>query len=165
MEEKVIKLNPTDVLVLKIETDRGEKTGEELRFDLEDTQLFLRYEELIKKDKANRIELQNKLTIINKQEDVKAENLLSRNEKARLEAINVFFKKEVDVYNMFLGENGVQKLLNGRAMTWKALDEIDEIIDKQIKPYLDANMQNITNKIKQKYSFNSKVSEEIEVLE
>ena len=165
MEEKVIKLNPTDVLVLKIETDKGEKTGEELRFDLEDTQLFLRYEELIKKDKANRIELQNKLTIINKQEDVKAENLLSRNEKARLEAINDFFKKEIEVYNMFLGENGVQKLLNGRAMTWEALDEIDEIIDKQIKPYLDINMQNITNKIKQKYSFNSKVSEEIEVLE
>ena len=165
MEEKVIKLNPTDVLVLKIETDKGEKTGEELRFDLEDTQLFLRYEELIKKDKANRIELQNKLTIINKQEDVKAENLLSRNEKARLEAINDFFKKEIEVYNMFLGENGVQKLLNGRAMTWEALDEIDEIIDKQIKPYLDINMQNITNKIKQKYSFNSKTSEEIEVLE
>lgn len=165
MEEKVIKLNPTDVLVLKIETDKGEKTGEELRFDLEDTQLFLRYEELIKKDKANRIELQNKLTIINKQEDVKAENLLSRNEKARLEAINDFFKKEIEVYNMFLGENGVQKLLNGRAMTWEALDEIDEIIDKQIKPYLDINMQNIANKIKQKYSFNSKTSEEIEVLE
>lgn len=165
MEEKVIKLNPTDVLVLKIETDKGEKTGEELRFDLEDTQLFLRYEELIKKDKANRIELQNKLTIINKQEDVKAENLLSRNEKAQLEAINDFFKKEIEVYNMFLGENGVQKLLNGRAMTWEALDEIDEIIDKQIKPYLDINMQNIANKIKQKYSFNSKTSEEIEVLE
>ena len=53
---------------------------------------------------------------------------------------------------MFLGENGVQKLLNGRKLRWTTLKEIDELIEKQITPKLDITMKNITNKIKGKYS-------------
>ena len=53
---------------------------------------------------------------------------------------------------MFLGESGVQKLLNGRKLGWTTLQEIDEIIEKQIAPHLDMSMDNITKKVKEKYS-------------
>ena len=61
----------------------------------------------------------------------------------------------VEAYNMFLGENGVEKLLNGRALGWTTLQEIDEIIDKQIAPHLTITMDDITNKITQKYGVNN----------
>ncbi len=66
---------------------------------------------------------------------------------------------------MFLGARGVEKLLNGRKFTWTTLQEIDEIIEKQITPYIEINMEKITDKIKSKYSQAVKKSEEIEVVE
>ena len=68
-----------------------------------------------------------------------------------MEAINEFFKKEKEVLDMFLGEGGVDKLLNGRNMGWTSLREIDEIITNQIAPYIDKSMENITNKVKEMY--------------
>jgi hypothetical protein len=53
---------------------------------------------------------------------------------------------------MFLGENGVQKLLNGREIGWDTLKEIDEIIEKAILPKLEINADSIKNKIINKYS-------------
>lgn len=105
------------------------------------------------------------MLIIDKRQDVKGKKLLSKNEEDKIKAINDFFNKEVEVYNMFLGENGVQKLLNGRKLTWLAFEEIDEIIEKQIVPHLDLSMKNITEKVKEKYSQAKKKTEEIEVIE
>ena len=74
--------------------------------------------------------------------------------------------KEIAVYNMFLGPRGVEKLLNGRKFTWTTLQEIDEIIEKQISPHLDLSMKNITDKVKEKYGQAIKKDEEqIEVVE
>ena len=53
---------------------------------------------------------------------------------------------------MFLGENGVQKLLNGRRIGWSTLEEIDEIIEKQIVPHFNLTMDKITDKVKKKYA-------------
>ena len=152
MTDNVIKLNKDNILRLGIQTADGKDTGETLEFDLEDLELPLRYQELVEKDKKNKEYLRNQMVIIDKREDVKGKKLLSKNEEDKIKAINEFFKKEVDVFNMFLGENGVQKLLNGRKLGWTSLDEISEIIEKQIAPHLDINMKNITNKIKEKYS-------------
>ena len=66
--------------------------------------------------------------------------------------VDFFFNKEIEIYNIFLGDRGVQKLLNGRKFGWTTLQEIDEIIEKQIAPHLDVNMEDITKKIKEKYS-------------
>ena len=151
MTDNVIKLNKNNILRLKIETADGKDTGEYLEFDLEDIELPLRYQELLEKDKKNRELIRNQLIIIGKKEDVKGKKLLSKNQEDEIKAINEFFKREVEIYNMFLGENGVQKLLNGRKLGWTTLDEIDEIIAKQITPYLDINMNKISDKIKEKY--------------
>ena len=166
MTDNFIQLGKSDVLRLGIRTEDGKDTGEYLEFNLEDIELPLRYQELIEKDKKNKEYLKNQMIIIDKRQDVKGKKLLSKNEEDKIRAINEFFLKEIEVYNMFLGPRGVEKLLNGRKFTWTTLEEIDEIIEKQIAPYLDKSMEKITNRIKEKYSkLNAKSDEQIEVIE
>ena len=165
MTDNVIKLNKDNILRLKIETNEGQDTGNVLEFDLEDIELPLKYQELIEKDKKNKEYLRNQMIIIDKRQDVKGKKLLSKNEEDKIRALNEFFNKEIEVYNMFLGDNGVQKLLNGRRFGWTTLQEIDEIIEKQIAPYLDVNMKNITDKVKEKYGQAiAKNKEQVEVV-
>lgn len=151
MTDNFIQLNKNNLLRLGIKTADGKDTGEYLEFDLEDIELPLRYQELIEQDKKNVQHLQNQMTIINKRQDVKGKKLLSKNEEDKLRAVNDFFKKEAEVLNMFLGERGVEKLLNGRKLGWTSLQEIIDIINTQIAPYLDTNMEDISKKIKEKY--------------
>lgn len=166
MTDNFIQLNKSDVLRLNIRTDEGKETGEYLEFDLEDIELPLRYQELLEKDKRNRENLRNQMLIIDKREDVKGKKLLTKNQEDKIKVLNEFFIKEVEVYNMFLGARGVEKLLNGRRFTWNTLDEIDDIIEKQIAPKLDISMERITNKVKAKYSQAiERNKEKIEVVE
>ena len=151
--EKIIKLNESDVLRLKITTDKGEDTGEYLEFDFEDIELPLKLQDVLDKSKKNREWLRNKIVIIEKRQDVKTDRLMSKNEEEKIRAINSFFKKQVEIYNIFLGENGVEKLLNGRKLGWTSLQEIEEIIEKQIAPYIPGQTENIAKKIKEKYSY------------
>lgn len=164
MTDNYIQLNKSDILRLEIRTSEGESTGEYLEFDLEDIELPLRYQELIEKDKKNKSNLRNQLLIIDKKQDVKGKRLLSKNEEEKIKALNSFFEKEIEVYNMFLGDNGVQKLLNGRKFGWTTLQEIDDIIKNQIAPYVDVNMEKITEKVKSKYGTPENI-DDIEVVE
>lgn len=165
MTDNFIQLNKSDVLRLGIRTEEGKNTGEYLEFDLEDIELPLRYQELIEKDKKNKEYLRNQMLIIDKREDVKGKKLLSKNEEDKIKALNEFFVKEVEVYNMFLGPRGVEKLLNGRKFTWTTLQEIDTIIEKQIAPHLDISMKHITDKVKEKYGQAINKNNDIEVVE
>ena len=151
MTDNYIQLKKDNLLRLKIKDVEGNYTGEELVFDLEDIEMPLRYQELIEQDKKNKMNIRNQLLIIKKRQDVKGKKLLSKNEEDSINALNDFFKKEVEVYNMYLGENGVQKLLNGRKLGWTTLQEIDELIEKQIQPYFDKTMENIADKVKRIY--------------
>lgn len=127
-------------------------TGEFLEFDLEDIELPFKYQEIIERLKKSRQNLKNQFTIIEKKQDHKGKKLMSSNEEEKLKALNNFYKEQVEIYNIFLGENGVQKLLNGRKLRWTTLNEIDELIEKQIAPQLNVTMDDITKKIKSKYS-------------
>lgn len=151
MTDNIIKLGKQNILKFEIVTDKGESTGEYLEFDLEDIELPLKYQELVEKEKKNKEHLRNQLLIIDKREDVKGKKLLSKNEEDKMKALTDFFNNEKEVYNMFLGENGVEKLLNGRKLGWTSLKEIDEIIEKQIAPFINVSIEDITNKIKEKY--------------
>lgn len=151
MTDNYIQLNKDSVLRLGIKDAEGNDTGNVLEFDLEDTELMLRYQELIEQDKKNRIWINNQLLIISKKEDHKGKKLLSANEEAELRAVNEFFKREKEVFDMFLGEGGVDKLLNGRKLGWTSLKEISKIITEQIGPYFDKTMDEITNKVKDMY--------------
>lgn len=151
MMDNYIQLNKDNVLRLKIKDSDGNDTGNELVFDLEDAELLLRYQELIEQDKKNRVWLNNQFLIIDKKEDHRGKKLLSSNEEAQIRVVNEFFKKEKDVLDIFLGEGGVDKLLNGRKLGWTSLREISNIIQEQIAPYFEKTMDNITKKVKDVY--------------
>lgn len=161
--EKCIKLQDDDsILRLSIYTSDGKDTGEFLEFNLEDIELPIKYQELQDRDKKNRNNLQDRLHLIDKKEDVDEGKILTRNEREKIIAIQDFLKEEVKIYNIFLGENGVEKLLNGKSLQWDTLQKIDKIIEEQILPHLDIKMESINEKIKKKYATNEE--EEIEVL-
>lgn len=147
-----IGLKNENILKLEIVNEIGESTGNYLEFDLEDITLPFKYQEIIERLKKSRQNLKNQFTIIEKKQDHKGNELMSSNEEEKLKALNNFYKEQVEIYNIFLGENGVQKLLNGRKLRWTTLSEIDELIEKQIAPQLDLTMADITKKIKSKYS-------------
>ncbi len=161
MTDNFIQLKKDNILRLGIKTADGKDTGEHLEFDLEDIELPLKYQELIEQEKKNRTNLKNQITIIEKRQDVKGKKLMSKNEEDKIRAINDFYKKEKEILDIFLGEGGVDKLLNGRKLGWTSLQDIDDIISTQIAPRIKINMQDITKKVKEKY----KTSEETEVLE
>lgn len=163
MTDNYIQLKRNDsILRLRIKDEEGNYTGNYLEFNLEDIELPIRYQEIIEQDKKARLNLKNQFAIIEKKEDHKGEKLLSANEEAKIKAMQEFYKKEVELYNMFLGENGVEKLLNGRQLSWSTLEEINEIIEKFIVPKLQLNAENIKNKIIKKYSNNNKRDDVIE---
>ena len=152
IQENVIQLKKNEnILRLRIRDEEGNDTGECLEFNLEDIELPLRYQEILEKEKKNRAYLKNQFTIIEKKQDHKGKKLLSSNEEEKLKAMMNFYKKEVEIYNLFLGERGVEKLLNGRELSWSTLEEIDEIIATAIVPKLKINAQNIKDKIMSKY--------------
>ena len=152
MEDNIIKLKQSDILKLRIQDENGNDTGNYLEFNLADIELPLRYQEIIELDKKNRANLRNQFMIIDKQQDHKGKKLLSFNEEQKIKIMQNFYKEEVKIYNMFLGENGVQKLLNGRELSWTTLDEIDEIINETILPKLKVNADDIKKKIMSKYA-------------
>ena len=147
-----IGLKNENILKLEIVNEIGESTGNYLEFDLEDITLPFKYQEIIERLKKSRQNLKNQFAIIEIKRDHKGKKLMSSNEEEKLKALNNFYKEQVEIYNIFLGENGVQKLLNGRKLRWTTLTEIDELIEKQIAPQLDLTMADITKKIKSKYS-------------
>lgn len=147
-----IGLKNENLLKLEIVDEKGNSTGEFLEFDLEDIELPFKYQEIIERLKKSRSNLKNQFTIIEKKQDHKGKKLMSSKEEEKLKALNNFYKEQVEIYNIFLGENGVQKLLNGRKLRWTTLSEIDELIEKQIAPQLNVTMDDITKKIKSKYS-------------
>ena len=160
MTDNFIQLNKDNILRLGIRTADGKETGEYLEFDLEDIELPLKYQDLLEQEKKNRQNLKNQMLIIEKRQDVKGKKLMSKNEEDKIKAINEFYKKEAELLDIFLGKGGVNKLLNGRKLGWTSLEEITEIINNQIAPYLKANMESISEKIKKKYG----TKEETEVL-
>lgn len=146
-----IQLKKDNILRIGIKDSDGNDTGNHLEFDLEDIELPLTYQKLLEEDKKNKNNLKNQMYLIDQKQDHKGKKLLSSNQEAKTRLLIEFFKREAEIYNMFLGENGVEKLLHGRKLGWRTLEEIDEIMDKYVIPKLDIKMDNITKKIKEKY--------------
>lgn len=52
--------------------------------------------------------MRNQFVIIKKKEEHKGNKLMSSNQELEFKPLESFFKKEEEIYNMFLGENGVK---------------------------------------------------------
>jgi hypothetical protein len=153
MEElKIVLNNSEDIKRFYVYTKDGKKTEEHLDFDLEDIELIDRLDRIYNKILKNQQWIKNEMTVIDKRQDSKKKNsLMSNNEKLKYEAIKKYYNDQRKAFDMFLGENGVEKLLYGRKFEWGTLNEISEIISNQIYPQLKISMKNITEKVKEKY--------------
>jgi len=149
-EENFIQLKKDNILRIGIKDSNGVPTGEHLEFDVEDIELPLRLADAQRLHDKNVDELKRKVYVIEKKQDVKGE-ILSKNEEEKMRAIKEFYEKEEEALDLFLGENGTKKLLNGRKPYLTMWNDIGEIIEP-IMPLLKVNTESIHEKIKEKYS-------------
>lgn len=155
-----IQLKKDNIIRLGIKDANGNDTGEHLAFDMEDIELPLKINECEAKHRKNLEYIRNQFVIINKKEDKKGKYLLSWREEEKLKMLQEFYKREMEALDLFLGENGTKKLLNGRNPYYSMYDDINEIIEPHLSK-LKLSADNIAKKIKEKY----KKSNENDVLE
>lgn len=144
----IIKLGIIDEDGVIVKDEQGNEIC--LEFDMGDIELPLRYNKCVKDIEKARKELKVEFIIIDKKQDHKGKQLLSSNEEAKAKAVKVFYKKMEEAMDLFLGQGGTQKYLNGRNPYWEMFDDISEAI----KPYLskmELTVSNMTNRIKNKY--------------
>ena len=161
METK-INLKREDILKVKIEDEEGNDTGNYLEFDLADTSLPLRVQQLEEEHKKNLNYLKMSFILIDKKEDKSGKKLLSSNQEEKYKVLNKFYEKEMDILDLVLGEGGTKKLLNGRNPYYTMFDDIMNYLEP-LKPYFEKGLEEVKNKIKKKYIVN--VEEDADVLE
>lgn len=151
MKDYTIQLEDKNTITFKIYNSEGKDTGEVLKFNLDDVELPLKIQEIQERIKKSRINLSNQAKLIQSRPDKKGKKLMSANEEALMKLARDFFKEQAEIYNQFLGKDGVKKLLCGNPLGWTTLKKIDTIIEEKIMPELDVSMNNIMNEIKEIY--------------
>ena len=150
-KENFIQLKKDSILRIGIKDSDGNDTGEHLEFDMEDINLALRLNECDEKHRKNLEFLRNQFVIIDKKEDKKGKKILSWKEEEKLKVLQEFYKREMEALDLFLGENGTKKLLNGRNPYYSMYEDINEMLEP-ILPKLKLRADDIAKKIKDKYS-------------
>lgn len=146
-----IQLKKDSILRIGIKDSKGNDTGEHLEFDLEDIELPLRLNECEARHRKNLESLRNQFIIIDKKEDKKGKFVLTWKEEEKLKAVQEFYKREMQALDLFLGEGGTKKLLNGRKPYYSMYEDISEML-APILPKLKLRADDIADKIKAKYS-------------
>ena len=152
--ENFIQLKKDNIFRIGIKDIEGNDTGEHLEFDLEDIELPLRLNECEAKHRKNLEFLRNQFVVIEKKEDKKGKFILSWKEEEKIKVLQEFYKREMEALDLFLGQNGTNKLLNGRKPYYSMYEDISEILEP-IMPKLKLRADDIVNKIKEKYSNNA----------
>ena len=150
-KENFIQLKKNNILKIGIKDSDGNDTGEHLEFDLEDINLPLRLNKCDEKHRKNLEFLRNQFVIIDKKEDKKGKKILSWKEEEKLKVLQEFYKREMEALDLFLGQGGTRKLLNGRNPYYSMYEDISEILEP-IMPKLKLRADDIAKKIKDKYS-------------
>lgn len=145
-----IKLKKSSILKIGIQTDEGIDTGNYLEFDLEDLELPFRLQKCQDEHDKNIKDLKAKFLIIDKKQDSKGNRIMSKNEEEKIKTLQDFYKKEMNALDLFLGEKGTEKLLNGRKPYIQMFDDISEYL-KPILPILQKTTDDIQNNIIKKY--------------
>lgn len=154
MTENSIQFKRDNVLKLKLKNEIGEDTGEYLEFDLEDIELPLRYQQAIEEHKKNYNSLKNQLLIISKKQDHNGKKLLSSNQEASLIALSEFYKKEIKIMDLFLGEGKTQMILDKVMRRKPYLTMFNDIMEsiEEVSDLFNVGYSSIEDKIKEKYS-------------
>ena len=154
MTDNSIQFKRENVLKLKLKNEMGEDTGEYLEFDLEDIELPLRYQQALEEHKKNYNSLKNQLLIISKKEDHSGKKLLSSNQEASLIALSEFYKKEIKIMDLFLGEGKTQMILDKVMRRKPYLTMFNDIMEsiEEVSNLFNLGYSSIEDKIKEKYS-------------
>lgn len=148
---ETIRLNTKNsILIFNLEDENG-LTGESLTFDMEGMDLLYNYEECVKQHQLATEWLNNQLLIVDKETDKKGKYILSKNDKKKLDILKEYYQKEEKALDLFLGENGTKKMLNGRKPYLGMFKDISDSLEP-ILPKLKISLDNIPNRIKEKYS-------------
>jgi len=152
--DKFIQLKKDNITRFGIKDAAGNDTGQFLEFDLEDIELPLKINESEAKHRSNISYVKSQFIIIDKKEDKKGKFLLTWKEEEKIKVLKDFYEKEMEALDLFLGEGGTKKLLNGRKPYYEMYDDINDILEP-ILPKLQKTAEDIEDRIKQKYSNNS----------
>ncbi len=154
-----------DILRLGIVDEDGniakDDNGKEicLEFVLGDVDLPLNYNKCVTKINDAERKLKAQIIAIDKKQDIKKKNaLLSANDEAKAKALKEFYKQLQEAMDLFLGEGGTAKFLNGRKPYYEMFDDLSEALE----PYqskLKLTMSDMTDRIKNKYKLKEKDDE------
>lgn len=160
MEKDFIQIKKSNIVKIGIKDENGVDTGEHLEFDMESVDLPLRLNQCEAQHRKNLETLRGQFLVIDKKEDKKGKFILSWKEEEKLKVLQEFYKREMDALDLFLGEGGTKKLLNGRKPYYSMYDDISEMLEP-ILPKLKLSADSIVEKIKEKYS-NTKENDVLE---
>lgn len=121
-----------------------------IEFDMGDIELPLKYNKCVNQIEQARRTLKSQFIIIDKRQDHKGKQLLSSNEVAKMNALKQFYKDMETAIDLFIGQGGTKKFLNGRNPYFEMWDDIGEAI----APYMDKMQLTISDmeiRIKEKY--------------
>ena len=141
-----IRIEKRDIYTIEVNDN-----GDTIEFDLVDIELPFKCERALAE--VNRVyrELQAKLVIIEKKEDHKLDGeIMTANEKAKLEAHRTAFKEMRVAMDAFLGEGACQKIFGSRNYV-EMFDDLFEALAPHFEK-MNLNSKGISERIKAKYA-------------
>ena len=147
-QKDILKIGLTDMNDKPILDEKGEVVY--WQFDLGDIELPLKFNKCEAEHKQNIKNLKHQFFLIDKKTDKKGKYLLSANEEEKAKALRDFYRAEEKTLDLFLGEGGVKKFLDGRGYYWDMFNDIASAIEP-ILPLLEKSMSSIEDRIKEKY--------------
>ena len=150
MTDNYIQLKKSNVLKIGIKDEEGNDTGNYLEFDLEDIGLPLRIQQLDEEHKKNLNYLKMQFALIDKKEEKSGKKILTNKEEEKSKVIIEFYNREIKALELFLGEGGTEKILNGRKPYYEMFEDIMEALEP-LEPLFKTNYENIRQNIIKKY--------------
>ena len=150
---QTLQVKRSDSLIrIGLKDENGKDTGEYLQFDVEAINNALNFQECIELHKKNLSALKNQFIIIDKKQDHKGKKLMSANEEAKMEALESYYKKEMEALDLFIGKGKTQVILNimGREPYFSMFDDISELLEP-VLPVIEKGFKDFKSKIEKKY--------------
>lgn len=144
----VIKLGIMDENNKVVKDEYGNEVC--LEFDLGDIELPFKYNKCVNFIENARRNLRGQIIIIDKKQDHKGKQLLSSNEEAKAKALKQYYREMENAIDLFLGQGGTKKFLNGKNPYWEMWDDLSEAIEPHMEKF-DLTIKGMTDRIREKY--------------